>query len=222
MKFVLLACLLLAPCALSAVAIASENDLPTTSRRAPSASCNLPPQMVQEIKSYAPIANKIIKFVTSGKFKGKTWRKLAEFVDKFGSRIAGSENLENAIDFMLKGLTKEGLENVHGENAQVPHWVRYKHIIKFIKIFFHIFIFKNEKFESPLCLYYLFILCRGREYAELIEPRKQNLPILGLGSSIATPKEGITAELLVVDSFDELQKNKALVYNFIIAQREQS
>lgn len=209
MKFLLLACLLLAPCALSAVAIASENDLPTTSRRAPSASCNLPPQMVQEIKSYAPIANKIIKFVTSGKFKGKTWRKLAEFVDKFGSRIAGSENLENAIDFMLKELTKEGLENVHGENAQVPHWVRYKHIIK---DFFHLNFQKREILVTSLCLYYLFMLCRGREYAELIEPRKQNLPILGLGSSIATPKEGITAELLVVDSFDELQKNKALVY----------
>jgi hypothetical protein len=133
MKTLLAACfVLLASVALGAVVPISENDLPTTSRRAPSAACNLPPQMVQEIKSYAPIANKIIKFFTSGKFKGKTWKKLAAFVDKFGSRIAGSKNLENAIDFMLKELTNEGLENVHGENAQVPHWVRY--IVKLLTI----------------------------------------------------------------------------------------
>jgi len=130
MKTLLAACfVLLASHALGAVVL-SENDLPTTSRRAPPATCNLPSQMVQEIKSYAPIAKKIIKFITSGKFKGKTWKNLAAFVDKFGSRIAGSKNLENAIDFMLKELTNEGLENVHGENTQVPHWVRYSIITK--------------------------------------------------------------------------------------------
>ncbi len=49
---------------------------------------------------------------------------------------------------------------------------------------------------------------RGDEHATLLSPRKKNLPMLGLGSSIGTPKKGIKAEVLVVESFDDLQ-NKA-------------
>src|SRR5690606_22821728 len=39
---------------------------------------------------------------------------------------------------------------------------------------------------------------------KLIDPRRQELPMLGLGGSIATPPEGISAEVLVVVSFDDL------------------
>ncbi len=50
---------------------------------------------------------------------------------------------------------------------------------------------------------------RGEESLRLQSPWQENLDILGLGGSIATPPEGISAEVMVVSSFDELDRRQA-------------
>ena len=47
---------------------------------------------------------------------------------------------------------------------------------------------------------------RGRESAEMLEPLQKPLFMLGLGGSIATPPAGITADVVTVSTFDELEK----------------
>ena len=108
------------------------------------------------------------------------YQRLARLCDTFGPRFSGSTNLEAAIDWILVEMKKDGLENVHGEEVMVPHWVR------------------------------------GAESAEMLAPRARRLPMMGLGGSIATPPEGITAEVLVVKSFADLTERAAEATNKIV------
>ncbi|XP_062607867.1 carboxypeptidase Q-like [Saccostrea cucullata] len=136
-----------------------------------------------DIEAHNSDAERIIYHAMYGPAQNQSYNRLAEFTDTFGSRIAGSQNLENAIDYMVSKLKEDGLDNVHTEAAQVPHWVR------------------------------------GEESAVMLSPRYHPMAILGLGSSIGTPEDGITADVLVVTSFDDLKakasqaKGKIIVYN---------
>lgn len=134
--------------------------------------CNLPDDLVKEIAGYQGTVNKIIDEILNGKFKGKTWDSLAELTDAFGPRMACTESLEKAIDHVIVEMKKNGVENVHTENASAPWWIR------------------------------------GYENADMVLPWKRNLPILGLGSSVGTPRGGIIADIVAVESFDEFKNFK--------------
>jgi hypothetical protein len=88
-------------------------------------SCELSPALLQEIRSYQPIADQIIAAAVSGAFKGKTYDELAKFVDKYVNRLTGSQELEDSIDYMIEKMTSDGLDNVRGESVQVPRWIRF-------------------------------------------------------------------------------------------------
>lgn len=57
---------------------------------------------------------------------------------------------------------------------------------------------------------------RGKEHAELTSPRRANLPMLGLGGSIATPADGIEADVFVVSSFADLKAHATDVKGRIV------
>jgi len=58
---------------------------------------------------------------------------------------------------------------------------------------------------------------RGREHAEIVAPQRRPLTMLGLGGSVGTPAQGITAPVLVVRSFEDLERRgKAAVAGKIV------
>jgi len=73
----------------------------------------------------------------------------------------------------------------------------------------------NVRAEKVMVPYWV----RGNESLELTSPVSRKLTMLGLGNSTATPVEGISAEAIVVRSFEELDqlgervRGKIVVYN---------
>jgi len=73
------------------------------------------------VNDYHDAAARIIGEAMSSTF---AWDRLALLGDTFGHRLSGSKGLEDAIQWAVAEMNKDGLENVHTEPVKVPHWVR--------------------------------------------------------------------------------------------------
>ena len=92
----------------------------------------LDPTLMDKIKSFQDVVDQIIAFSTTGPGANQSYNRLATFVDKFGNRLSGSQNLEDSIDYMLEVLQQDGLDNVHGEKVNVTRWVRNQEYAKLV------------------------------------------------------------------------------------------
>src|SRR5262249_38887760 len=52
------------------------------------------------------------------------WQRLAALTDAVGHRLSGSPQLDQAVQWVMAEMKKDGLENVHAEPVMVPRWVR--------------------------------------------------------------------------------------------------
>ena len=118
---------------------------------------------------FAQYAERVAQIVQTGRVDRGAHQKLTELCDDIGCRLSGSQGLENAVQWALASLKRDGLANVHAEPVTVQKWVR------------------------------------GSESLQLLEPRMQTLAMLGLGSSVATPLDGITAQVVVAHTEKELE-----------------
>lgn len=102
---------------------------------------------------------------------------LQELCAKAPHRLSGSAGAATAVELTRKMMTDLGFEKVHLEKVMVPQWVR------------------------------------GEEECWIVPPsssmpqtmKLHTLAVCALGGSIATPEEGIRADVIEVQSFDELR-----------------
>ena len=82
----------------------------------------------QQTSSATPLADRYradaTRLLTTALADSSAYNRLARLTDTFGHRLSGSASLEAAIDWILAEMKRDGLQNVRGEKAMVPHWVR--------------------------------------------------------------------------------------------------
>jgi carboxypeptidase Q len=73
------------------------------------------------LEAYRAPTAQLITEATSDAF---AWRRLSTLTDTIGPRLSGSPQLDQAIQWALAEMKRDGLENVHAEKVMVPRWIR--------------------------------------------------------------------------------------------------
>jgi carboxypeptidase Q len=127
---------------------------------------------------------------------GKAYDNLHDLTKKIGGRLSGSPQLAKAEQWGLKIMQETGADKSWLQECLIPHWIRGG----------------NDKAEAR----YNGAATGSRNFI----PSKFFLDVLALGNSIGTGGKGITANVIEVKSFDDLEakkdevKGKIVFYNY--------
>jgi carboxypeptidase Q len=115
-----------------------------------------------------------------------------------GGRLAGSRQMVKAEQWGRAAMQKAGADKVWLQQCMVPHWVR------------------GGRDEASINM----LASANNPSKPDARLMKKNLDVIALGNSIGTGTKGLTAELLLVNSFEELEakkdqvKGKIVFYNY--------
>lgn len=126
-------------------------------------------QAQESVDSYQGRADRI---VTQAREASVGWERLSTLCTLYPHRLSGTKGLEDAIDWIVSEMKKDGFDRVTTEEVSVPHWERMTESLVVLK-------------EKP-----------------------ESLAVVALGGSVSTGIPGIEAEILVVDSYEELEERK--------------
>lgn len=127
----------------------------------------------------------------------RAYENLRVLTKQIGGRLAGSPQMVKAEQWGLKLMTESGAHKSWLQECKVPHWVRGgKDYAKSVWI--------PEK-PKPGLVGMPNPLTYSRE-----------LDVVALGNSVGTGPKGVIAEVLLVNSFDELEQKKDLVKGKVV------
>lgn len=121
---------------------------------------------------------------------GQAYENLRYLTKQIGGRLAGSPAMVKAEQWGLKTIQASGAEKAWLQECMVPHWVR------------------GGKDEAVA-------VCKAQPGSNSKNIQKA-LDVLALGNSMGSGKNGVSAQVMLVNSFDELEKRKEEVEGKIV------
>lgn len=125
----------------------------------------------------------------------KAYDNLRDLTKKIGGRLAGSPQMVMAENWSAKIMKESGADKVVMQECIVPHWVRAGKELATLQYFPE----REEVLSGP--------------YPTIIN---KELDVLALGNSEGTAGKYLTAQVLLINSFDDLEKRKDEVKGKIV------
>jgi carboxypeptidase Q len=123
---------------------------------------------------------------------GKAYDNLRHLTKQIGARLSGSPQMVKAEKWGLQLMKESGADNAWLQECMVPHWVR------------------GGK-EKAVVTYN-----RALKGARVVHLFRKQLDVLALGNSEGTKNKDLTAKVVLVNSFDDLEKKKDSVKGMIV------